>query len=330
MVTENTVKANDISKKLRENHFQYGDEKTDYISETALKFRKPAIELKIDNYKNKNDNNLQKDYKFCVDDSKDWESTSNRIFTPKEIDDTKNEKKSIDRDNFKLGDEPIIYKSVNQITYLKYPIQLQPIDKSFIENMKKHHYQFCKKYEPDQFLTENKIAYKPINLKDNNLKPKLDSNILKQSHIFEKKNTLSSDDYISTYKLLHTPKTIDKSRVPKINKSAIKISGSDPDSFISNYMFNYKPKIIDTSDAIIKRNKIRKYILGSSFKFDDGEKNEYVTTSFDEYKYEPQSARNAKVVLSSDALDDIKKSHFKLGYGNYILSSSQNEDYKPY
>ena len=334
LVPKDNIDFKNVERRLRSQNYEFGTDKPDYISETSDKYRKPNI-TDCNPKQNKVSTALlqQSHYKFGTQ-SAPWQTTQRREFTPKKAD-NKLYTKNLTKTNFILGDDEPTLKSINEEVYVEHPIRSNPIDKKLLNDLRTHHFQLGKDDVPDQHYTQNQVTYQnPALYGDNTkFKPVLDNQLLRQSHwsLGDKTQELP-DMYKSSYDRAHTP----KKAIPNIindattQKSNFSINGNGPMNYQTDYRANYIPlnNKIDPKEKNAIGNLI-KIIKNSHFDLGDMP-NDYRTTMDNSYKFNPNSAKDAKGQLDKKLLNDLRSTHYKLGYDDINPQTTQRRDYIPY
>ena len=324
-----------IERKLRSQNFEFGTDKPDYLSETAAKYIIP----KLDNENNKQNKVstalLQQSHYVFGTSNVNWNTTHRREFTPKKADNQKYTK-DLTRTNFILGDDKPTIKSVNEEVYIRHPLQSNNMDKKLLNDLRSHHFEFGKDDVPNQHVTQNQLTYQNPNIYNDNqrFRPLLDNQLLRQTHwAMGDKSQELPDMYNSAYNRAHTPKKIEKRVINDNNsfKSSFNINGNGPMIYQTDYRANYIPlnnkidprekKIIDDTIKTIKNSH-----------FDLGDMgNDYNTVMSSSYKFNPIDAKNAKGVLDTKLLNDLRSTHYRLGDDdNIVKQTTQRRDYIPY
>ena len=319
LLPKDDLNSKNIEKMLRAHNYEFGDDKPNYISETASRFTKPNINPNEDN-KNKISTQLLQQSHYVFGNSTDpWNTTQKRSYTPK-VSDVDKYGKDLRKTNFKFGDDKPQLKSMNSETYIEHPYQYKPVDKAHTDYLRSHHYQFGKSDLPSQLMTQNQVDYKDPGLLGINKIPPLDSHLLRQTHW--KLGDGNPDIYNTTYNIVHTPKKTQPEK-PFDKRVSLNINGNNPMTYLTDYRENYIKKKADKLDIIDNNNR------GSNFNFGEM-KNDFSTTSRNAYKYDPNEAKNANSGLTKDLLKELKSTHYKLGYDNDIGLTTQKADYIPY
>jgi hypothetical protein len=319
LLPKEDLNSKNIEKMLRAHNYEFGDDRPNYISETADRFRKPNINPKEDN-KNKISTQLLQQSHYVFGNSNDpWNTTQKRSYTPK-VSDQDKFKKNLTQTNFKFGDDKPQKKSMYNEAYIEHPYQFKPVDKSHMNYLRSHHYQFGKSDLPSQLMTQNQVDYKDPGLLGKSQIPPLDNHLLRQTHWIMGDGIPNM--YDTTYNLVHTPKKTEPEKLQE-RRGSLDLKGNNPMTYLTDYRENYIKKKAPPVD--IKDNKNR----SSNFNFGDM-KNDFSTTSGNAYKFDPEAAKKANNRLNNDLLKDLQSTHYKLGYDNDIGLTTQKKDYVPY
>ena len=320
MMPQDNLNLKNIEKLLRKNNYEFGDDKPDYITETAFSYQKPEI---VPNNKPNTISNqlLQKSNCDFGNKGEPWNSTHNRAYTPKYVENEKNTK-DLSKTNFVLGDDKPNLQSVSNQTYVEHPYQYKPVDKKYTNYLRSHHFNLGNNPN-NEFQSQNHEDYKDPNSYDNNFPATISDNSLRQSH-FSLGDLPPSEIYNTTYKIVHTPKKVD--REPNIiRKSALSLLGNNPMDYKTDYTDNYVPKKNDTNKSC---NDLVNNIRNSHFNLGDM-KNDFSTTNNNSYRAYP-NVRRSDNGLGKDMLNYLKGTHYKLGYDDDIGTTTQKSDFIPY
>lgn len=312
----------DIEKMLRSHNYEFGDDKPDYISEAKFRYQKPVVGP-LDKQKNLSTADLQKNHYVFGNSTEPWNTTQKRSYTPK-MADNQRETKDLTRTNFILGDDASPLQSINNQIYVEHPYQYKPVDPKYLEDLRSHHYQFGK--YPSDPLTQYRVDYQDPGLSGDNFKPTMDNQMLRKAH-FILGDALPEDLYNTTYNVVHTPKKVENDK-NIIRPSTLNLGGKNPMTYLTDYRDNYIP----LGSEMPNKNKINDMIhtiKDSHFKFGDTP-NDFSTTSGNAYQYDPNKARDAKGGLNTGLLNDLRNTHYKLGYDNDVGISTQKKDFIPY
>ena len=320
LLPKDDVNSKNIEKMLRAHNYEFGDDKPNYLSETASRFTKPTLGTQ-ENNKNKISNQLLQKSHYVFGNSTDpWNTTQKRSYTPK-ISDIDKHRNNLRQTNFKFGDDHPELKSINDTTYVQHPYQYKPVDKAQNDYLRSHHYQFGKYDYPSQLKTQNQVDYKDPGLIGINQNPPLDNRSLRQTHW--KLGDGNPNIYDTTYNVVHTPKKLQKFEPIDRVIGSININGNNPMTYLTDYRENYIKKEPDKSNNNGNRNRDSNFNLGEM-------KNDFSTTSRHAFKYDPNKAKGANVGLDKDLIKELKSTHYKLGYNNDIGLTTQKTDYIPY
>ena len=319
LLPKDDVNSKNIEKMLRAHNYEFGDDKPNYLSETAARFTKPVINPNDDN-KNKISTQLLQQSHYVFGNSNDpWNTTQKRSYTPKVTDD-KRCTKNLSKTNFKFGDDKPQFKSINNATYIEHPYQFTPIDKDHVNYLRAHHYQFGKDDLPSQLMTQNQVDYKDPGLLGTHQLPSLDNHLLRQTHWIMGDSIPNM--YDTTYNKVHTPKKGDIAKIEP-SKGSLNLKGNNPMTYLTDYRENYIKKNAAPFDKDKNYNKV------TTFNFGDM-KNDFSTTSRNAFKFDPEKAKGANKGLSNDLMKELRATHYKLGYDNDIGLTTQKSDYVPY
>ena len=324
MIPRDNLDTKLIERRLRSQNYNFGNEKTDYLTEMASKYTKPIIDPKNRLKQSVSTSDLQQSHYVFGTQGANWNTTHRVSYTPKKAD-VELQHKNLIKTNFILGDEEPTLKSVNQEVYVRHPLVSNPLNKELIEDLRSHHFDFGKDNIP--MNTVNNIAYQnPGRIQS--AAPKLDSQILRQSHWSLGDKTQEPPDlYLSTYAKAMTPKKADLGPKKENNtfQSAFSITGTGPMDYLTNYRVNYIPKEVSKDDLSDMIKQIR------NSHFDLGEmKNDYGTTMSNSYQYDPISAKNAMSPLDRELINDLRATHYKLGDEPLVGQTTHRRDYVPY
>ena len=323
MLPKDNINSKNIEQMLRAHNYEFGDDKPNYLSEAASRYTNPGV---IPNRNENKINNqlLQKsNYQFGNNDEP-WNTTQKRSYTPKYAENDKNEM-NVGKSNFIFGDDKPDFKSINSQTYKSHPYQFVPVDQKLIKDLRSHHYTLGHNDNP--LMTQHQVDYKDPTLFGNNFSPTLDNNILRKTN-FQMGDALPSEIYNTTYNTVHTPKKAERPEKNVLRNSAINLVGNNPMSYLTDYRDNYVPKKGDLANKN-DLNNLMNSIRNSHFNFGDS-KNDFSTTSGNAYKFDPDAAKKANTSLGKDLLNDLRGTHYKLGYDNDIGLTTQKKDYIPY
>ena len=137
LIGRKDIDFKNVERGLRATNYVLGDEKPDYISETAAKFTKPVL-LPGDrmNPENKiSTAQLQQSHYVFGTNKEPWVTTQQLSFGPKKVE-QKLYSKNLTKTNFILGEDEPTLKSVNQETFVKHPISVNPINKELANDLR--------------------------------------------------------------------------------------------------------------------------------------------------------------------------------------------------
>ena len=316
----------DMGKSLRSLNYEFGDDKPDYISETKFRFSQPKINPE-ERLQNKISNQLlQKSNHNFGNDKEPWNSSNQRAFTPKYI--PEEEKKNINlvKTNFILGDTKPDYNTINIQTYKSFPCQFVPVNKDLLKDLQAHHYKLGNVKDP--LVSQHQVDFQDPSLLGNNFNPTLDNNSLRKTN-WKLGDALPSEIYNTTYNTIHTPKKAEILPKNVLKSSGVNlVSNNQPLDYLTDYRDNFVKKDRNL-DAHNEMNKLMKQIRRSNFNFGES-KPDYNTSSRVAYKFDPEEAKKAHNKLNSELLNDLRKTHYKLGYSYDVGISTQKKDFIPY
>ncbi|MCQ2815721.1 MAG: hypothetical protein MJ252_00495 [archaeon] len=307
-----------IERGLRAHNYVLGDDKPDYVSETAAKFTAP--EVKPEDFGNKqkiSTAELQQSHYVFGTFNQPMITTQRRDYQPKSVP-QKLYTKNLTKTNFILGDEEPTLKSVNQETYIKHPTVYNPINQELANDLRRHHFEFGNADFPSQLVTANNRDYPAYTMNPEDKPQQTISNAkLRESHwSLGNPGEESKDHYTSTYAMDMVPKTADpaKQRPNTTFKSSFSINGNGPTTYATEFRSNYIPmnNKIDPNQMKVMKDLV-KNIKGSHFDLGDMG-NDYTTTHMNAYKFDPEAAKDAKGNLDRALLNDLRSTHYKLGY----------------
>ncbi len=302
---------------LRSTNYVLGSDNPDYLTEHQDRFKKPPLQ--------KNDANistaeLQKSHYHFGSDKAPWMSTQNHDYVPKPLSEPYPYGKDLAKTNFKFGDDDPTKSTIYRDTYVKKPINPAGLDKELVTDLRRHHFGLGNVPYGDELNTIYLQDYTPQDLKAN---PPLDDRLLRGSHWDIGEKVPFTGNYDTTYNVTHTPKKrIESAKIPK-HKSNIAWSG--PGQWETEFKANYIPMKAEGNPFmgdLVKDIKNAHWGLGDNIP-------DYTTTFGDAYKYDPNAALKARGNLGKGLVDDLKKTHYKLGYGDPINKSTYEANYIP-
>ena len=295
LLPKDDLNSKNIEKMLRAHNYNFGDDKPNYLSETAARFTRPKVDPKDANENKISNQLLQKSHYVFGNSNDPWNTTQKRSYTPK-VSDNDRFRKNLTSTNFKLGDDKPQFKSVNNEVYIQHPYQFTPVDKNHVNYLRAHHYQFGKSDLPSQLMTQNQVDFKdPGLLGRDQIKPP-NPHLLRQTHW-----TMGDDDpnkYNTTYNVVHTPKKTEKEK-PHPPIDALDLKGNNPMTYLTDYRENYIKKNVAPYNP--KDNRNRK----SNFNFGDM-KNDFSTTSRHAFKFDPEAAKGANEGLNKELMKELR------------------------
>ena len=332
-----------IADKLKETHITPISQEINYDTEFSSKYRIPdPIGLK----KNKTSLTLdpsalqESHIKFGKNETP-WISTYKYFLTPKKADKNKryisNDK--LQESHISLSKDKIRdYKTEMMAEYVEFPLNLRRannFNNELKNNLRKEHFTFGNEDNANK-ISSNRIDFQDPRTNKSYL-PKLIKQIDPQR--FRRSNwTISNGDernfFKSTYDQMMTPKKPEIFKRNEVNtyKSSIKIGGNaNPNDFLSEYQKKFIKKFNLNDNR--KDKKLMETIANirrSHFNFGDN-KNDYMTTHDESYKYNPKLAEAGRGKLNSELRNNLMSSHYQIGAGNDMEKMTSNRrDYRGY
>lgn len=112
-------------------------------------------------------------------------------------------------------------------------------------------------------------------------------------------------------------------------KSSFNITGNGPTTYATEMRSNFvpmnnkiDPKDIKVMQGVIKDIKSSHFNLGEM-------KNDYGTTTGNSYKFDPQTAKAARGMLDQALINDLRATHYKLGYQPFVGTTTHQSTYVP-
>ena len=324
-----------VERGLRATNYVLGDEKPNYLSETAEKYTIPPLNPNaLKNQQKISTAELQQSHYVFGTDKVPWVTTQKVAYTPKKVD-NKLYTKNLTKTNFTLGDAEPTLKSVNQETFVRHPLSINPLNKELIADLRNHHFAFGNDDYPSELTTVHKQTYRAPKLLTEtygNGNKRIDPQALRQTNWTFGDNALTpSEHFATTYDTAMTPKQrIKNDPIPASTfQSSFKITGNGPSTYATEFKANYVPISNKISPEEFKAmQNVIKNIRGSHF--DLGEMhNDYRTTMGNAYQYDPQTAKNAKPTLDKELINDLRATHYKLGYGPSTKITTHRASYVP-
>ena len=332
LLNRDGIDSKSIERNLRATNYVLGDDTPVYISETADKFTKPKIDPNYySNDKKISTAELQRSHYVFGNSKVPWVTTQQLNFGPKKVE-QKLVQKNLTKTNFILGEDTPTLKSVNEETYIRHPIVYNPIDKKSLNDLRSHHFILGNDDYPSQLTSVNNQTYtKPV-IDGNASYKKIDSQILRASHWdFGDNHETANEHYATTYGLTMQPKKrILNDPIPNSTfKTSFSITGTYPNTYSTEARSNYKPMSRSMNPEELRQmQKLVKNIKSSHFEL--GELPiDYGTTMGNAYKFDPQSAKNARGALDRALLNDLRSTHYKLGYDIINNVTTNRADYVP-
>ena len=289
-----------MGKSLRAHNYEFGDDKPDYISETKYRFAKPVINPEEQKTNRISNQLLQKTNHNFGNDKEPWNSTSERIFTPKYIPEENKNNINLVKTNFVLGDTKPDYNTINSQTYKSFPSQYVPVDKSLLTDLQSHHYKLGNNSDP--LITQHQSDFQDPSILGDNFNPTLDNISLRKSN-WKLGDALPSEIYNTTYKMIHTPKKAEILPKNVLRNSGLNlISSNAPLDYLTDYRDNFIPKKKDDNSQK-EMNNIMKQIRRSNFSFGEA-KPDYNTSSRAAFKFNPEEAKKLMVEVSGTVVLD--------------------------
>ena len=342
----NELKA--IREKLRGSNYDMGNDKLTYISENAGKYTKPVLnydELKQTKLQTEeNTKNLRSGHFDLGNENIPWNTSNRDQFTPKKIDNNRYNSELnnlIRQGNFQKSEENRDFKSETMDSYNKKPLANNRVSDEFRNNLRRNHFDIGDNNFNNDMNTVNKIDYKD---------PRLDKNhsygaIVLDPNKFRKSqwsiNGGNDGNYFNTtYSRTMTPKKL----LPQdlSNNSNLKTSiqiGNDKlnqEDYQSVYTDNYGNKhLLDGNYYINNKDKkmaddIRKFNKNSHLELLKGQ-GDYNTTMNEDYKYNPNEAKNAYNPMDPQARINLRGTHYQLGDSNEMEKETSNRrDYRAF
>ena len=355
MVNINNEDKENIKYKNKKTSIVNGDDKINYDTETKSKFVKPNIDysqkLKEINQLSLNTKELQKDHMGLLGNHLLSYSTTNRsMFTPKYENNRYNRNifnPNLQNSHIFLGkndDEKNVYKSEAMSSFDKKPLLSNSLDIEKMKNLRASHFQLGNDFSTDNMNTVNKKDFQDPKLSKNYLLYKETNKIdpLKYQKSNWSISAGENNDYKSAYAQMMTPKPVskinsnllDKNRLKTYKSSIIIGSGDNEDTFLSEYKkhFNkglvYNPKEDNKNKEQI--NLITNFIKNSHVQFGEN-KNDYITTNKENYRYDKDSAKKSRGILDPALLGNLRCSHYEIGNTNAQMEQTSNRrDYIAY
>ena len=113
-------------------------------------------------------------------------------------------------------------------------------------------------------------------------------------------------------------------------QSSFNINGNGPMVYQTDYRANYIP-LNSKMDPNEKKyiGDLIKTIKNSHFNLGEM-KNDYNTVMDSSYKFDPNSAKNARGILDRKLINDLRATHYKLGQDPFNNQTTHRRDYVPF
>ena len=312
-------KNNEMKNDLRRTNYVFGSDFNDYLTEHNDRYTVPKLPIVSEN--TINTAMLQKkNYNFGNDKSP-WISTQNHDYVPKPLSEPF-KVNNLKLSNFKFGDSGQTGSTIYRETYVPKPIHPNILSKDLKNDLRKHHFGIGS--GPSDMNTIYSLDYTKPEMEKN---IEVDSKELRKSNwnIGEKYPTY--DNYETTYKVVHTPKYRIINKIDPLKNSQSSINLKGPGMYETEFKANYIPLEGDPYDKNLLNNMI-KDIRGVHWSLGN-QNNDYSTTAGDAWKYDPNLAPFARGKLNQSMKNDLRKSHYQLGYINQPNKSTYESNYIP-
>ena len=346
MGNANELKA--IREKMRGDNYEAGNDKTNYISENAGKYTKPAINLdEIKQTKlqtEENTKNLRSQHFNFGSENVPWKSSNREQYTPKKIDNNRYNSEFNDlirNGNFTKSKEDRDFKSEAIDSYNKKPLTNNRVSNEFRDNLRRNHFDFGDKNSNVDMNTVNREDYKDPRLDKNHSYGAyvLDPNKLRRSQ-WNINGGGDGNYFNTTYSRTMTPKKgipTDLSNNENL-KNHIQIGDNkmNKEDYRSIYESNFGNKNLMDGNYYVNSNdkqladNIKNFNKNSHLEIGKGQ-GEFNTTMNDYYKYNPNDASQAYNQLNDKVRAKIRSSHFEIGSNNEMEKETSNRrDYIAY
>ena len=337
-----------IREKLRGSNYDMGNDKLTYISENAGKYTRPILnyeELKQTKLQTEeNTKNLRSGHFDLGTENIPWNTSNRDQYTPKKIDNNRYNSELnnlIKKGNFQKYEENRDFKSETMDSYNKKPLENNRVSDEFRNNLRRNHFDIGDNNSNTDMNTVNRIDYKD---------PRLDKNhsygaIVLDPNKFRKSqwsiNGGNDGNYFNTtYSRTMTPKkllTQDLSNNANL-RTSIQIGNDklNKEDYQSVYTDNYSNKqlldgnyYINSNDKKVADN-IRKFNKNSHLELLKGQ-GDYNTTMNEDYKYNPNDAKNAYNPMDPQSRINLRGTHYQLGDNNEMEKETSNRrDYRAF
>lgn len=160
----------------------------------------------------------------------------------------------------------------------------------------------------------------------------MDPKYLKTNHWnIGEENKNAPDQFDTIYKLTMYPKSVPlQEQAPnKTFKTSINLTGDGKGEYSTENKSNYIPLLdkLEPKD-LNKMNKLVDDIKNSHFIFGESP-GDFQTINGNTYKYDPSKAADARHTLDKGLLNDLRSTHYKLGYQDECGKSTHETSYVP-
>lgn len=141
----------------------------------------------------------------------------------------------------------------------------------------------------------------------------------------------TKDHFSTTYGLAMQPKErIKNDPIPNSTfKTSFSITGTYPSTYSTESRSNFIPLSNKINPEDFKQmQKVVKDIRSSHFNLGEMP-NDYGTTTGNSYKFDPQTAKNARGTLDRALINDLRATHYKLGYTSMNNTTTHRATYVP-
>lgn len=327
---------------LRAHNHKLGSDKFEYLSESHSRFNKNNNNLL--NAKSKqlvSTAELQKSHYKFGNDNAEFTSTNQSSYCPKKID-VEYKSKDLTKTNFILGNDYSDgtmsgfdnMRSMHSSTYVKHPIQsIKQENKDLSNDLRKHHFSLGNDYEGNM-TSLNKTDFVDYSAKKfNNYQPTLSNQLLRKSNVKLGDNNQNFSDE-TTYNTAMKPYNnyVPLKQMENNNyKSSVFLSNNTNNNYNTESKSNYNSKSTVYFQPEEKNrikdimNNIKKHNCEYGI-----DKLDYKTTNNLTYNYDAKKAKEGKGNLEYNLLNDLRSSHYKIGFNNDFENQTTNSlTYKP-
>ena len=337
-----------IKEKLRGSNYDMGNDKLTYISENADTYTKPILdydELKQAKIQNEeNTKNLRSGHFNLGTENVPWNTSNRAQYTPKKADNNRYNSELnnlIRRGNFEKYQENRDFKSETMDSYNKKPLSNNRMSDEFKNHLRGNHFDFGDKNSNIDINTVNREDYKDPRLDKNHNYGSTPIDINKFRRSQWSINGGNDGNYFNTtYSRTMTPKKLlpqDLSNNANL-KTSIQIGNdkSNPEDYQSVYTDNYGNKQLLDGNYYINNNdkqmadNIKKFNKNSQLEILKGQ-GDYNTTMNEDYKYNPNEAKDAYNPMDPQARMNLRGTHYQLGDSNEMEKETSNRrDYRAF